>query len=302
MTDQVPSGAVVVGCDGSWQSLRSVATGTREAAARGAALVLLSLARPRPADRLAELREAEAAALAEATATVKHAADVARASRPGVRVESLVVSSWQDHRLEELAHTATLLVLGSHGRGGQAAFSIGSVSGDLVRLLRVPVLVAGEPGPPHLGDRERARARVKVGYRPGTDHPELLRVAACEAALRETGLEVVAATGSAAHGEVARLQHAVWRDIDALPDCAGIPLHVLVIDAPVVTALLLGTRPGDLVVVGTRGGGTLAGLVEGSTARVVLDASPSDVMVVPPSVCGAGELVAGSRARPLATG
>jgi len=302
MTDQVPSGAVVVGCDGSWQSLRSVAAATREAAARGAALVLLALARPRPADRLAELREAESAAVAEATATVKHAVTVARASRPEVRVEALVVRSWQDHRLEGLARTATLLVLGSHGRGGQAAFSLGSASGDLVRLLRVPVLVAGEPGSPHLAGPERTRARVKVGYRPGTDHLELLRVAAREAALRQTGLEVVAATGSAAHGAVARVQHAVWRDIDALPDCAGIPLHVLVIDAPVVTALLLGTRPGDLVVVGTRGGGTLAGLVAGSVARAVLDASPSDVMVVPPSACCARELMAGSATQSLSIG
>lgn len=283
MTGQALRSAVVVGCDGSWESLRSVGTAAREARARGAVLVLLSFARPRPAERLADLREAESAALAEAMATVKHAAVVARGARADASVETMVLGSWEDPRLEELAHRAVLLVLGGHGRGGQCAFSLGSASSELVRRLGVPVLVPGDPGRPP-AEHERARARVKVGYRPDTDRPDLLRVAAQEAALRGTGLEVVAATGSTEHEAVSRVQHAVWRTIDAVPACGRVPLHVVVVDAPALTALLLGARSGDLVVVGTRGGGTLAGLVPGSVARAVLDASPGDVLVVPGSV------------------
>lgn len=283
MSDETSAGAVVVGCDGSWESLRAVRTATHEAQARAAALVLLSFARPRPAERLGDLREAESAALAEATATVKHAAELARATDRCVPVQAVVVGSWQDRALDELARRAVLLVLGSHGRGGQSAFSLGSASRELVRRLGVPVLVPGEQGR-RPGVVEQARARVRVGYRPDVDAPDLLRLAAGEAALRQTGLEVVAAVGPTPREEVSRVQDAVWRTIDAVPACARIPLHVVVVDAPAVMALLLGARPGDLVVVGTRGGGTLAGLVPGSVARAVLDASASDVLVVPGSV------------------
>ena len=45
--------------------------------------------------------------------------------------------------------------------------------------------------------------------------------------------------------------------------------------------------PDDLMVVGTRGEGRLAGLIAGSVCRGVLDAMPCDVMVVPPALVAA---------------
>ena len=52
-------------------------------------------------------------------------------------------------------------------------------------------------------------------------------------------------------------------------------------DEPVV-ALLARCGPEDVLVVGTRGGGTLAGLIHASVARGVLDGLPCEVIVVPP--------------------
>jgi len=285
MTDEITSSDVVVaGCDGSWYSLRAVSVAVREAAARRAAVLLLAVARPTTASRLMELRAAEAAEVARAVAIVKRAASLARVADPTVLVETLVVTSAEDPRMTALADRAFLLVLGSHGGGGQSAFSLASTSDELVHRLRVPVLVPGAEQRLPLPVTEQVRTRVKVGWRPETDHPDLLRLAAREAALRETGLEVVAASRGAARDTVDQTQHAVWRALRAIPECAAVPVHVVVLEAPALTALLLGARPGDLVVVGTRGGGTLAGLVRDSVARGVLDDAPCDVLVLPSGV------------------
>lgn len=275
---------VVVGCDGSWYSHVAVARATREAAVRGAGLVVLVVAKRPAGRRLSELREAESAAWAQATATAKRAATVARATDPSVRVEMLVVTSPEDQRLGELADRASLLVLGGHGAGGQSAFSLASMSGELVRRFPTPLLIPGAERQPEPPATENTRARVKVGFLPGVDRVDLLRLAAGEAALRETGLEVVVATRTNGHAEVAKTQHAVWEVIHAVPECAAVPLHVVMVEAAPLTALLLGTRPEDLVVVGTRGGGTLAGLIRGSVARDLLDGAPCDVLVIPPDV------------------
>jgi nucleotide-binding universal stress UspA family protein len=60
-----------------------------------------------------------------------------------------------------------------------------------------------------------------------------------------------------------------------------------------VTALLARCAPDDLLVVGTRGGGTLAGLVQGSVARGVLDGLLCDVIVVPPGAREAADAPSG---------
>jgi nucleotide-binding universal stress UspA family protein len=56
---------------------------------------------------------------------------------------------------------------------------------------------------------------------------------------------------------------------------------VVSVDEP-VRALLAECGSDDLLVVGTRGEGRLAGLVRGSVARGVIDAGLCDVLVVPP--------------------
>jgi nucleotide-binding universal stress UspA family protein len=47
-----------------------------------------------------------------------------------------------------------------------------------------------------------------------------------------------------------------------------------------VSALLDRVAPGDLLVLGTRGGGRLAGLIPTAVSRAVLDAMPCDLLVV----------------------
>jgi nucleotide-binding universal stress UspA family protein len=296
MTEQITNSDVVVaGCDGSWYSLQAVSVAVREAAVRRAGVVLLAVARPTTASGLTELREAETAGTARAMATVKRAAAQAGAADPAVPLETLVVTSAEDPAVSALADRAVLLVLGSHGGGGQSAFSLASTSDGLIHRLRVPVLVPGAERLRPVTGSEQARVRVKVGFRPQTDRSDLLGLAAREAFLRENGLEVVAASRGMGRDAVDQTQHDVWQAIRAVPECGAVAVHVVVVEAPALTALLLGSRPGDLVVVGTRGGGTLAGLVPDSLARGVLDAAPCDVLVLPP---GASAGRAGAPDRP----
>jgi nucleotide-binding universal stress UspA family protein len=125
---------------------------------------------------------------------------------------------------------------------------------------------------------------VLVGLDAGKDCARVLRVAADEAAVRGARLVAVHALNTApAHTKVALAVG--WRRVHDAMRSAGLPVGVpsrLVItrDDP-VTALLLRARPQDLLVVGTRGGGRLAGLVQGSVSRAVLDSMPCDVLVVP---------------------
>jgi nucleotide-binding universal stress UspA family protein len=65
----------------------------------------------------------------------------------------------------------------------------------------------------------------------------------------------------------------------------------VVTQEPAVTALVTRVLPDDLMVVGTRGEGRLAGLIAGSVCRGVLDAMPCDVMVVPPTLVAAAPKV-----------
>jgi nucleotide-binding universal stress UspA family protein len=79
-----------------------------------------------------------------------------------------------------------------------------------------------------------------------------------------------------------------WDAVRSLAVCDAVPVQVEVVQDHPVTALLDRCGPDDVLVVGTRGGGTLAGLVYGSVARGVLDGLVCDVMVVPPGLVGRG--------------
>ncbi|MEO7069605.1 MAG: universal stress protein [Nostocoides sp.] len=286
-------GLVVAGADGSWQSLRAVEAATREAARRGLTLMLLTVA---GASRTTYGRESlgrlEDTTPASARAASARAVMAARATDPDVSVEVAVVTSPWEPELDRIIERTHLLVLGDHGRGGQVAFSIGSTSGDLARCFRRPILLPGVDTRP----RELSSARhpeVFVGLSGQGDETDLLRVAATEALVRGSSLGVIRAVPAAHPGERVLLALVrAWQVVRSVPETAAVACHVDVAQDDPVTALLARCEPDDLLVVGTRGGGTLAGLVTGSVARGVLNGLPCDVVVVP----------RGARVAPVATG
>ncbi|GAB3437454.1 hypothetical protein GCM10027517_08930 [Phycicoccus ginsengisoli] len=279
--------AVVVGTDGSWESHAAVRAATRLAALHGEPLVVLAVSLPVDA-RLLDHRSAQDAARSRGVATATRAVELAHETDAMVPVEVVVLTDLEDPVLRSVGARASRLVVGGHGAGGQSAFSLGTVSEALTRLIPRPVLVtAGSRSPRSL----RASAggtpapRVLVGYRPSVDPPHQLTLAAEEAAVRGVVLRVL--TSVPGRGDVAEVQHAVWDAIRTDSACAEVACEVEVVREPPEELLHGEPRECDLLVVGTRGGGTLAGLVRGSVARSVLDDPPCDVLVVPPSVAAA---------------
>ena len=276
--------AVVVGSDGSWESQAAVRAATRLAALHGESLVVVAVSRPHDSS-LGGHRSAQDAARGRGVATATQAVELAHATDPTVSVEAVVLTDLEDPVLRSVAARASRLVVGGHGAGGQSAFSLGSVSEGLMRQIPRPVLVtATSRGTRKLRTRTGAVPvpKVLVGFRPGIDPAHLLSLAAEEAVVRGVVLRVL--TSVPGRGDVAEVQHAVWEAIRADATCADVAAEVEVVREPAEELLHGEPEETDLLVVGTRGGGTLAGLVRGSIARSVLDDPPCDVLVVPPSV------------------
>jgi nucleotide-binding universal stress UspA family protein len=285
---------VVVGADGSWQSQRAVESAAREAARRRGTLLVLTVARgDGTAVGLAELRRLEESAVQAARAVSKRAVEAARATDSTVPVEAVVVASLDAPELAAILQRADLLVLGGHGRLGQAAFSLGSISGELARRLRAPVLLPRIDPPPETPTIHRS-AEVHVGLSGRGAEGDLVRLAAREAAQRGASLRVIRAVPRSQPGEgLQREVQEIWETVRGVAVSASVPCQVEVVQDDPVTALLARCAPDDLLVVGTRGGGTLAGLVQGSVARGVLDGLLCDVIVVPPGAREAADAPSG---------
>ena len=279
--------AVVVGCDGSWESERAVVAGTHEAALRGCALVLVCVADDRAVEEatLSRIPEVERDAIQAARLVVDRAESIARATDPNIDAELLTPLGTDSSELAELRSRAVMLVLGGHGAHGQVAFSLGTVSAELSRLLPCPVLI------PRL-DRWSAAAHtgrspsVLLGLDEGPAGGAIAALAVAEANLRECPLVVVTATPPHAReveGVLREEWERAWARIRAIPGAEDVQLRVVVARDDAARALITEANDDDVLVVGTRGGGTLAGLVSGSVARSVLDALPCDVLVVPPA-------------------
>ncbi|MFI5837925.1 universal stress protein [Micromonospora sp. NPDC051300] len=140
-------GPVLVGVDGSDFAAYAVELAADEAARRDAELVLTHVRAPeRGAPEVAA--EATTAERAEAAELLGVAAERVRAAHPGLRVtERAVVAASPETALREASGEASLVVVGSRGRGGFAGLLLGSVSQALVQHAHCPVLIAHRPEP-----------------------------------------------------------------------------------------------------------------------------------------------------------
>lgn len=64
---------------------------------------------------------------------------------PDVPVRRRIVCGHPARHLLDQSEAAQLVVAGSHGRGGFAGTSLGSVSTEVVHAARAPVIVARQP-------------------------------------------------------------------------------------------------------------------------------------------------------------
>ncbi len=208
---------IVVGTDGSAQAQRAVAWAAREAVLRGAPLRIVSAAEMPPRMSAPSGSGFETVAthlIGDRDKALATAASAAAAAAPDVLVDTDPVEGPPAQAVTDSGSGALLLVVGSDGRGGFAAMTLGSVSRYAAVHASCPVVVV----------REEAAATdrlVAVGIRSPEDCGPALAFAFEEAHLRKAALLAVHAwqfpDSHAAEGAARKLD-------DLLNDCrSGYP-------------------------------------------------------------------------------
>jgi len=139
-----PAGPVLVGVDGSPGSATALSLAADEAARRGSPLAVVHAWSVDPvAERRETYVDTEDASRGAAEALLADAAAEARQGHPDLTVEERLVHALDPERvLIEASEAASLVVVGSRGRGGFTGMLLGSVSQALIHHGRCPVLVA----------------------------------------------------------------------------------------------------------------------------------------------------------------
>lgn len=281
---------VVVAYDGSEPATHALEEAVRHAAATDVPLMVVTAVEPLAfaPDLVEEVAETARLRADEAERT-------ARQTLPEQRVLRHVGSGSAADVLLQLARPDDLLVVGSRGHGPGGRLLLGSTSTSVAAHAPCPVLVVPGPG---TGD-----GPVVVGLDGSPAAARVLAAARGEAARLGVGLTVVGAvpplpstvadTPRVADAERARAYEARARlaalvdaaDVDRLPS-----VDVRVESDTAAEVLVRHARGARMLVVGTRGHGTLRSLLLGSVSRAVLHHAPCPVLVVRPVPAGVLDL------------
>lgn len=304
IAEQVPSGALWVGVDGSGHSVRAVRWGAAVAAERAWPLVLVAavklpamfFAEPSPGrvleDELSRLARADLAAAEElawqvaAELGLSHDMSITTVVRTGAPAKVLRAAS----------DGARMLVLGTRGRGEISGLLVGSVTRSVVAHALCPTVVIPEP-PEGLVPVDPETAPVVVGVDGSVAGEAAIDMAFGEAAERAVELIAVNAwddvTVSPALGMDPDAEH--WRNLQEYEESvvaerlAGfrqmypdVAVRVEALRENPVHALSRLSETAQLLVVGTRGRGGFTGLLLGSTSAALLAHTRCPMMVVRP--------------------
>lgn len=269
---------VVVGYDGSTSSRTAMEAGAARARALEVPLLLVC------SIEMAEAATAEMF-LQSARDTLAAAADRCRTSGVQVVRTATMVGS-ATAALLEVAEPGDLLVVGTHGHRPVARVLLGSTSSSLVTLARQPVLVAraGTAGP---------GAPVVVGVDGSASSVDAVQVAAREADRAGVPLRAVIAvppvvdaagfTSGPDHRQLQEAEAAVAEALAGLPErYPDLQVERVVTQTHPVVALVRASRQAALVVLGSRGRGTLRSVLLGSVSREVVQRADAPVLVVHP--------------------
>lgn len=290
----VGSGPVVVGYDGSDQSELALTYAADEAAGRGIGLRIVTaytivasdLALGAGGVWTSELIDSIQDTSERAAAT---AAENAGRKHPGLRIETVVVPGPAAAVVLDNASDASMVVVGSHGRGGFLGLLLGGTSREVATHCKAPTVIVRQASPTGKkvvvgidGSPDSVRALAfafdfasrkglpllavhtwdvppigAITGVPSPEPPELVREMADNEA--RSALEELAGFGER-YPDVA-VEHKIVR---------GSPVKVLVAES----------AEASLLVVGSRGRGGFLGLVLGSVSHGVLHHAQSNVAVV----------------------
>ncbi|GAA1477661.1 universal stress protein [Nocardioides aestuarii] len=277
---EVPRAAVVVGVDGTDSSLHAAEWAAEHADLEGLPLVVVHTVDdtaveatawsgvvwvlPTPFERL----------MATGRLIVEEATDRISRRHPDLAVHPHVVHGDVRRTLVDLSRDASMVVLGSRGRGTVGSAVLGSVGAHVTRHASSPVVITrpGHPGRVHDG------VVVLCDGTP-TSVPVVARAIEI-AAERGLGVTVVRCVPhSALHDEVLA---ALEDDLAPLRGRApGVPVHAAVRVGDPADTLAAWPRPPDLVVVGRHPVDSLVRHLTHVNATRVLEHAESPVLVVP---------------------
>lgn len=156
------SDRIVVGVDGSENAMRAAEWAAREAAARGAPLMLLHAIKTpevyslEPSDRVSRMR-------GEGGALLNHISERLRAQFPDLHLTTEVSDLTAAQALIGLSGNASLVVSGTRGYGGFAGMMVGSTSRKLAMHAHCPLVVVRD------GLSTESLEEVVVGVEPDQD-------------------------------------------------------------------------------------------------------------------------------------
>jgi nucleotide-binding universal stress UspA family protein len=282
---------VVVGVDGSGSADRAVEWAAAEAARRGVALRLVSAFSWTTSDhpvrhdgRVAQYRDQ---LLEAARHRLARAARIAEDTSPGTETAPQVEIGAPIEVLGSEARRAQLLVLGDRGVGGVAGLVLGSVAVALAARGACPVVIVR-------GETRNTDGPVVVGIDGSTVSEAALEFAFDAAAMRgaelvalhawspttiDKALEPLMDWDAVANEEDAALAERLSGWGQKYPQ---VTLRRSVVRDGAARALVDASRGAQLVVVGSRGRGTAAGLLLGSVSHGVLHAAHCSVAIVRP--------------------
>ncbi|WP_338932782.1 universal stress protein [Streptomyces netropsis] len=193
---------VVVGVDGSEESLSAVAWAAREAVTRGTALRILHALEWRTSNQ--QFSAGVSAQQEWAQSRIEEARQELALARPRLRVDAEEVDELPAKALIDAAREAELLVLGSRGLGGFEGWLLGSVSLAAIAHAVVPVVLVRAGWEPSAA---KGDGPTVVGVGQDGSHDPLLEFAFTTAAAGGAVLRVVhvrrpeAAIGGEGEGE-----------------------------------------------------------------------------------------------------
>lgn len=289
---------IVVGVDGSRDSVAALRAGEWAAAIRGGTLVAVTAwtaSRPvlRTPERTEELRRI--------ARDVQHAAvEDAFSGRCLVPVDLVLRQGRPAPVLVDEARDADLLVVGSRGHGGFAGLLLGSVGMACASHAPCPVLVMHDGDVPAASRAPLPDGTVVVGVGGRPDPSRVFRVAAEAASEMGASLDVVAALDDAQlagggtdalHRELRAAAQQAVAEATAAAFADGRPAGVreLVRSGGAAHVLVEESAHADLVVVGRSGASALTGVLLGSVALPVAQHAACPVLVVPAAPVRAAE-------------
>ena len=297
--------SVLVGYDGSTSSRTALDWAAREAGRRGMPLTVL-YADPVPLplnslqveytnEQIEKLHSIDADLLDEVSRTVRQA-------HPDLEVDVVVSTLLPSEALVDHGRTAALVVLGRRGAGGLAGLVVGSKALQVATHGHCPTVVI--PAPDGDGDVEgRERGRVVVGVESAEASGAAVSFAFEEAALLGVGVSAVHAweapffdaPGGKGGGvpravlqtdmtdEVSAEQELLERALVGYADkYPAVDIRKVVVHQRPSDALVAASAGACMVVVGSRGRGSVASRLLGSVSYRVLHQAHCPVAVVRP--------------------